>query len=183
MNVPKIRCFLCLKKGDVLKFGPTDPMLATARQETQLYLPIESIPPRLQYQWLDGFVREIGDDDLKPRLEEAINGKGAFRRFKNVLQEFPDLRRRWFSFRDAEVQTYAEEWVYEHGLNPENLPEWKSSESEPVVAGKVVQPDSSRVEALRDFIIAWFDKQELGEVVGPLVLEELAQEISTKFEI
>ena len=44
-------------------------------------------------------------------LEVAINGKGAFRRFKDVLLNYPEERERWFQFKDDRMKERALEWL------------------------------------------------------------------------
>ena len=41
----------------------------------------------------------------------AINGKGAFRRFKDVLLNYPEERERWFQFKDDKTEERALEWL------------------------------------------------------------------------
>ena len=41
----------------------------------------------------------------------AINGKGAFRRFKDVLLNYPEERERWFHCKDNRAQARALEWL------------------------------------------------------------------------
>ena len=57
------------------------------------------------------FIATVKDKRLVELLEVAINGKGAFRRFKDVLLNYPDERERWFQFRDDRVQEKALEWL------------------------------------------------------------------------
>ena len=40
-------------------------------------------------------------------LDRAIAGRGAFRRFKDTLFEFPELREQWFRYRDARSRRRA----------------------------------------------------------------------------
>src|SRR5919202_1231836 len=49
-------------------------------------------------------------------LERAIAGRGAFRRFKDTLFEFPELRDAWFRFRDTRMQRRAIEFLVDQGL-------------------------------------------------------------------
>nr|MDO8117361.1 UPF0158 family protein [Candidatus Sigynarchaeota archaeon] len=49
------------------------------------YLRIPRVEPWAGYQDMKDFVDAVTDLPLKARLESAINGKGAFRRFKDVL--------------------------------------------------------------------------------------------------
>ena len=47
----------------------------------------------------------------------AIDGKGAFRRFKNELnEEYPDLLPAWYAFRDARARRRAVQWLADHSL-------------------------------------------------------------------
>src|SRR6266516_4203797 len=45
-----------------------------------------------------------------------IPGRGALRRFKDTLLDFPDLREAWFRFHDARVERRAIWWLVEEGL-------------------------------------------------------------------
>jgi hypothetical protein len=40
-----------------------------------------------------------------------MNGKGAFRRFKDVLLNYPEEREKWFQFNDDRTQGRALEWL------------------------------------------------------------------------
>ena len=52
------------------------------------------------YQDMVDFIATIDNERLAELLEVAINGKGAFRRFKDVLLDYPEERERWFKFKD-----------------------------------------------------------------------------------
>lgn len=129
MNMPEIRCFLSVEDGRVLKLPPGDPTLAAVRADPQRYLPIEAIPSRIQYQWLAEFINSVTEEPSKSRMEAAINGKGAFRRFKDILLTMPEERRRWFECRDQMMRRRIVEWVQEHGLTPSNTAPWLDDET------------------------------------------------------
>ena len=48
---------------------------------------------------MERFVGSVVDEPLRERLIISIDGKGAFRRFKDVLLAYPAERERWFSYR------------------------------------------------------------------------------------
>lgn len=48
----------------------------------------------------------------------AINGSGAFRRFKDVLLYYPEERERWFRFKDERMEQRALECLDEIGISP-----------------------------------------------------------------
>jgi hypothetical protein len=185
MNMPEVRCFLSLEDGRVLKTPPGDPLLAKFRGEPDKYVPIEAIPSRIQYQWLDSFIKSVEDESVRPRMEAAVNGKGAFRRFKDILLTLPDERRRWFEFRDQLLRQRIVEWIREIGIETTNEPPWLNPQA---VAGEATTPaapanSDKDVDDLRDFLIAWADGRQPEEVVAPLSLEKLAQDISVRFKI
>jgi hypothetical protein len=58
----------------------------------------------------------VRDPRARELLERAIEGRGAFRRFKDTLFEFPELRETWFRFHDARMERRALEWLADEGL-------------------------------------------------------------------
>lgn len=181
MNMPEIKCYLDAQEGTVLKLPPGDQKFAEVRADPKRYLPIEAIPSRIQYQWLDTFIRTVEDDALRVRMEGAINGKGAFRRFKDILLTVPDERRRWFEFRDQAMRQRVVDWVREKGLEPTEPPEWEAQpDGSPPAAPKNRSQD---LEALRDFLVEWFHDKEAAEAVSPYKLEDLAKGIGEHFKV
>jgi len=63
------------------------------------------------YEDMQDFIATVKDERLSELLEVAINGKGAFRRFKDVLLNYPEERERWFQYRDDRTQERALEWL------------------------------------------------------------------------
>jgi len=63
------------------------------------------------YEDMQDFIATVKNERLWELLEAAINGKGAFRRFKDVLLNYPEERERWFHFKDNRVQARALEWL------------------------------------------------------------------------
>ena len=49
---------------------------------------------------MEDFIATVEGERLAELLEVAIKGKGAFRRFKDVLLNYPEERVRWFEFKD-----------------------------------------------------------------------------------
>lgn len=182
MNMPEVRCFLAVDDGRVLKTPPGDPLLAQLRNEPDKYIPVEAVPSRIQYQWLDSFIKTVEDEAVRARMEAAVNGKGAFRRFKDILLTLPDERRRWFEFRDLLLRQRIVEWVREVGIEPTNEPPWVNGTPATTVSATAVNTDKD-VDELRDFLIAWADGRPPSEAVAPLSLEKLASEIARHFKV
>ncbi len=83
------------------------------------YIEIPRAESRDGYNDMEEFIATVDDRGLLNRLEDAIRGKGAFRRFKNVLLGHPGEQARWFQFRDSRVHDRILEWLEEEGIEPE----------------------------------------------------------------
>jgi len=68
------------------------------------------------YRDMEDFIATINDEHLVDLLEVAIQGKGAFRRFKDVLLNYPDEEEKWFLFQDDRIEERAREWLNEIGV-------------------------------------------------------------------
>jgi|SRR5699024_1845809 len=67
------------------------------------------------YDIMESFIWNIKDEKTQNELEEAIRGRGAFRRFKDKIQKF-DLEEQWFSYRDNAYKRIAIEWCENHNI-------------------------------------------------------------------
>ena len=88
------------------------------------FVRIDPASSREQYRWMEQFVASLDDPQLRERLLVAIDGKGAFRRFKDVLLSYPQERERWFNYRAALLQHHINQWFSSKGLEPEPLAPW-----------------------------------------------------------
>ena len=80
-------------------------------EELDRYEPIPKAESYEGYRDMQAFIATVEDDHLSELLEVAINGKGAFRRFKDVLLNYPEERERWFQFKDDRMKERALEWL------------------------------------------------------------------------
>ena len=64
------------------------------------------------------FIVELDDPNLADRLGRAIFGRGAFRRFKEVLFDRPELMTKWFAFSDDRRRGRARRWLTAEGYAP-----------------------------------------------------------------
>ena len=78
---------------------------------------IHPLPSGFWYEDMADFAEGVSDEVAGRRLERAIRGRGAFRRFKNeLIEEYPDLLTAWYAFRDARARRRAVEWLLDEGL-------------------------------------------------------------------
>ncbi|RJX17310.1 MAG: hypothetical protein C4570_08330 [Ammonifex sp.] len=70
------------------------------------------------YDLMVQFAETVSDRQLREKLEIALNGRGAFGRFKRVLGDYPEERERWFDWKLAKMSDWIREWLNELGIEP-----------------------------------------------------------------
>jgi hypothetical protein len=71
---------------------------------------------RDSYQDMEAFIETVTTTRLRERLDHAISGKGAFRRFKDVLAAHESERERWFTFKRDRLRARILEWLEDEGI-------------------------------------------------------------------
>jgi len=125
-NAPEVHSYLHLVTGDVLRVvdGVADPQMHARIAADTNYLRIDPVSSREQYRWMERYIPMVEDAELQGKLSQAIDGKGAFRRFKDVLMAYAPERERWFAFRSERLRIFMEAWLSAHALNPVARPIW-----------------------------------------------------------
>jgi Uncharacterised protein family (UPF0158) len=80
------------------------------------YVEIPKRESREAYEDMAEFAETVADHHLRDLLDVALHGKGAFRRFKDVLLGYPTERERWFRFEERRQREAIEEWAREEGV-------------------------------------------------------------------
>ncbi|HVU00925.1 MAG TPA: UPF0158 family protein [Polyangiaceae bacterium] len=147
-NAPEVHSYLQLATGEVLRVvdGIADPEMHARISADAAYLRVDPVSSREQYRWMERFIQMLDDGELRDKLTQAIDGKGAFRRFKDVLMAHAPERERWFAFRSERLRVFMEAWLGAHALRPVPRPVWPS---QPAAAGAPAPaPAPSREDAL-----------------------------------
>lgn len=92
---------------------------------TGRYVYVEPILSPEGYRQMEDFIATLADKNLQEKLEIAISGKGAFRRFKDVLLMYPEQRQNWFDFHETMMKEYAQDWVNDLNRELEKNPKAK----------------------------------------------------------
>ena len=130
-NAGEWTCYLDLRSGGVLmvpvdRFGDDDDWPSEEEIDSGLaadhLVHIEPLDSRVEYGWMVDFAAASRDARLRDRLEVALDGRGAFRRFKNVLLGQAAERERWFALRDERLHEAAREWLAGHDVEPPTAP-------------------------------------------------------------
>lgn len=175
-NAPEVHSYLQLGTGEVLRVvdGIADPEMHSRISTDAGYLRVDPVSSREQYRWMERFIPMVEDAELRDKLTQAIDGKGAFRRFKDVLMAHAAERERWFAFRSERLRVFMEAWLGAHALRPvprpvypaQNLPERASAPPPP--ASDPAARRARNAEALRRQL------RDIVETLGTRDLEKVA---------
>jgi hypothetical protein len=78
---------------------------------------IDPLPGYVWYQDMVDFADGISDEVASQHLKVALQGRGAFRRFKTqIYKQHPTLISSWHALRDLRAQRRAVEWLLDQGL-------------------------------------------------------------------
>ncbi len=159
-NSPDTESFLDRTTGQVVTIVSGDPEATLLKTQVAdnigNYVRVDPASSREQYRWMERFVGSVVDDALRERLIISIDGKGAFRRFKDVLLAYPAERERWFSYRADLLHWHIHNWLTDNGLEWQGEPLWGSpkpppdlpvAEGKPVVHGKEAPGEALRRQA------------------------------------
>ncbi len=80
------------------------------------YLFIEPSTSHEGYRDMEDFILTVKDEHLQELLWMSIDGKGAFRRFKDMLLRYPHERERWFAFKESLSSQRAAEWLADNDI-------------------------------------------------------------------
>jgi hypothetical protein len=127
-NAPGTESYLDLTNGDILTVvdGQADAAERRVRvgRAPESFVRIEPASSREQYRWMERFAVTVTDTALRERLLIAIDGKGAFRRFKDVLINYPGERERWFAYRADLLHCRMKAWLEQVQIEPTAPPPW-----------------------------------------------------------
>lgn len=83
--------------------------------ENDHYIRIPQVSSYIVYEWMEKFIEQKvadADPNMADKLRIAVNGKGAFRRFKDVLADSAgDWREQWFTWKNQCMRKELEEWL------------------------------------------------------------------------
>ena len=138
-NAPDTESFVDVRTGEVVVIVDYQPEAGELRTRVvtggDLYVKIEPASSREQYKWMEQFVAMVEDPALRERLLISIDGKGAFRRFKDVLLNYPVERERWFNYRAELLHWQMQIWMDREQIES----------SEPAPWGRVEEPAKPEV--------------------------------------
>lgn len=79
--------------------------------DAERWLWVQSEGSHAGYRDMELFIAGVSDPGQADRLRIAIEGRGAFGRFKQVLGRWPDELERWYTFSDDRQRGRARAWL------------------------------------------------------------------------
>lgn len=112
--------YLDLKTGEILHTSDEfmeeedlQEIYESLDEERERYLSIPEGGSHEGYRDMVAFVESLEDENLQEKLTIALNGRGAFRRFKDVLLRYPEKREEWFEFQNERLKKRVMQWLEE----------------------------------------------------------------------
>ena len=84
-------------------------------EDEEFLIPLPTKQEVNDYQNMVNFTETIEDDKKRDWFENAIHGKGAFRRFRATLERF-GMETEWYDYLEACHRELAIEWCEQHGI-------------------------------------------------------------------
>jgi predicted nucleotidyltransferase len=154
-----LRWFIDPSSGNII---PWSEDMDESHPEERGAIFINPISSSESYKDLRDFVDRVSDRRAADLLSRSIEGRGAFRRFKDTLFEFPELRQSWFAFHDTRMRRRAIEWLSDMGLIDETAANAElATLKDPTVGQGVVDPYELARQVAR----------ELRELFGPRLVD------------
>lgn len=110
--------FLNVKDGSVYIRFPLagDDFAPEDLDDPDTWVHVPSMEAREQFRIMEDFARDAADPDYRQDLLEALDGKGAFSRFRRAVSVRRDLEQAWYDFRSRRVEEEARQWLASIGL-------------------------------------------------------------------
>lgn len=113
--------YVDLRTGEVYGDGATDPMIVgedatiDVEEEPDRWLRVDRSGSRHGWRDMATFAERQRDEAVRERLQRAINGKGAFHRFRDLVHD-EDLAEQWYAFCADRQVGRAREFLAAEGI-------------------------------------------------------------------
>jgi len=114
-----LRHFVDRQTGEVLSLLEEDmdeEDLERLDAEPDRYLLIEPVPSWVSYEVMSDFVGTLPEGKARRELVRALQQRHPFRRFKDVLLNYPAVREDWFRFHEQSFVKIIQAWLDDHGV-------------------------------------------------------------------
>lgn len=88
-------------------------------EDPERFQPTPQIPSHQGYDWMSSFTETVEDELIRQVLRVALDGQGAFGRFRRTLTGYPEERERWFRYHHERIEAEMRLWLESLGIEPE----------------------------------------------------------------
>jgi hypothetical protein len=120
------------RTGEVVRFDPELDSPEVDPDDDPDLVVIPNLESHDAFRVMERFVDGIDELDVQRQLRRSLEGKGAFRRFRETLAGFPDLRGRWETTHREDLLQRALEFLDELDIEP--IDELRSPSTAPAQA-------------------------------------------------
>ena len=98
--------FFCLDT-DTLIIVPAE----RSKENPERFIRIPDWKPSDGFYLMEKFISLLRNPVFREKLKSCLTeGRGVFRKFKNILKEREDIERLWFNFKDKEMKLRVSSW-------------------------------------------------------------------------
>jgi len=117
LSSPEFEQYLDLETGEILMYAYEHSDFADDDDRFEdRFIRIPYVDSSEGYADMQAFIESLPNDHLQEVLAVAIQGEGAFRRFKDALLHYPEQREEWFAFKADQAQARLLAWLAANNL-------------------------------------------------------------------
>jgi hypothetical protein len=106
--------FFHTSTGDVRADGDWSDGFGEDDLEEQGWVRVTADGGRASFEDMELFASAIGDQRTREVLLQSLEGKGVFRRFREALREYPELKDSWQTWSTVREESRAVRWLLVH---------------------------------------------------------------------
>ena len=118
----EFRYFLDRSNGEIRFLGDEDVVEEDAElrslieEDEDRFVIIDPTPSSVGWQIMADFIEQLHAGKVRDRLTRAVQHGKPFRRFKDELLNYPDVREDWFAFEYRKMLEIAKDWLEDEGV-------------------------------------------------------------------
>ena len=107
--------YIDLIKGEVVSPDADEDIDLEDVEDDDRYFLIEPIPSHKGYEIMQDFAVAEESDEIRGHLFDALERKKPFRNFKNTLEAYPDVQKRFHAYKDSRLKEILKDRLEECG--------------------------------------------------------------------
>jgi hypothetical protein len=117
-------CFINLKTGEVITVPDEadwfDDEIKRLKADGRTFARLDPFPSNVAFGVMQEFVEKLEKKHpAKASLVKALSGPKPFRKFKDAIDNFSEVRTQWFAFKRKEMEYWVPWWVRKNSIGVE----------------------------------------------------------------